>query len=50
MFNNEPVEDVNLEHSFRSGVKTYLGSTTEQQQTAKRFIQLQTLQQQILEM
>ena len=40
---NEPVEEVTLEHFFRNAVKIYPDATAEQQQTAQRFIQLQTL-------
>lgn len=40
---NEPVEEVTLEHFFRNAVKIYPDATPEQQQTAQRFIQLQTV-------
>lgn len=39
---NEPVEEVTLEHFFRNAVKIYPDVTPEQQQTAQRFIHLQT--------
>lgn len=39
---NEPVEEVTLEHFFRNTVKNYPDATPEQQQMVQRFIQLQT--------
>lgn len=45
---NEPVEEVTLEHFFRNAVKIHPDAGTEQQQTAQRFIQLQTILQQNL--